>query len=71
MTISADKINVLFIIKPERTAGAELVLLEAAARLIPQEAQYMYDVVHLNTAGSKLAARLISEQLQPLVNAKK
>ncbi len=27
----------------------------------------MYDVVHLNTAGSKLAARLISDQLQPLV----
>ena len=27
------KINVLFIIKPERAAGAEMVLLEAAARL--------------------------------------
>jgi glycosyltransferase involved in cell wall biosynthesis len=31
--LSADKINVLFIIKPERAAGAEMVLLEAAARL--------------------------------------
>ncbi len=30
---STDKINVLFIIKPERAAGAEMVLLEAAARL--------------------------------------
>ncbi len=30
---SKDKINVLFIIKPERAAGAEMVLLEAAARL--------------------------------------
>jgi glycosyltransferase involved in cell wall biosynthesis len=30
---SQDKINVLFIIKPERAAGAEMVLLEAAARL--------------------------------------
>ena len=27
----------------------------------------MYDVVHLNTRGSQLAARLISERLQPLV----
>ena len=27
----------------------------------------MYDVVHLNTAGRKLAAQLISERLQPLV----
>lgn len=33
MTISTDKINVLFIIKPERAAGAEMVLLQAAARL--------------------------------------
>lgn len=30
---SKDKVNVLFIIKPERAAGAEMVLLEAAARL--------------------------------------
>jgi glycosyltransferase involved in cell wall biosynthesis len=29
------KINVLFIIKPERSAGAEMVLVEAAARLDP------------------------------------
>ncbi|MCL4500890.1 MAG: glycosyltransferase [Deltaproteobacteria bacterium] len=33
MAMPADKINVLFIIKPERAAGAEMVLLEAAARL--------------------------------------
>ena len=43
------------------------VLVIDLARLIPQESQYMYDVVHLKTAGSKLAARLISEKLQPLV----
>jgi len=30
-----EKINVLFIIKPERGAGAEMVLVEAAARLNP------------------------------------
>ncbi|MCL4503140.1 MAG: SGNH/GDSL hydrolase family protein [Deltaproteobacteria bacterium] len=43
------------------------VLVIDLARLIPQESQYMYDVVHLNTTGSKLAARLISEQLRPVV----
>ncbi len=31
-----DKINVLFIIKPERTAGAEMLLMAAAARLNPE-----------------------------------
>ena len=30
----------------------------------------MYDVVHLKTAGSQLAARIISEKLQPLVKEK-
>jgi glycosyltransferase involved in cell wall biosynthesis len=33
------KINVLFIIKPERGAGAEMVLVEAAARLNPNRFQ--------------------------------
>ncbi len=37
------------------------------AALIPQDRQYLYDVVHLNTRGSRLAAQLISERLQPLV----
>ena len=44
--------------------GVEVIDLAA---LIPQDQQYMYDVVHLNTRGSRLAARLISEGLQPLV----
>ena len=43
------------------------VLVIDLAALIPQDQQYMYDVVHLNTRGSRLAARLISERLQPLV----
>jgi hypothetical protein len=43
------------------------VLVIDLAALIPQDQQYMYDVVHLNTRGSQLAARLISERLQPLV----
>jgi lysophospholipase L1-like esterase len=41
------------------------VLVIDLARLIPPEAAFMYDVVHLNPAGSQLAARIISEKLQP------
>jgi hypothetical protein len=37
------------------------------ANLIPQDQKYIYDVVHLNTRGSQLAAQVISEQLKPLV----
>ena len=43
------------------------VLVIDLAALIPQDQKYIYDVVHLNTRGSRLAARLISERLQPLV----
>ncbi len=43
------------------------VLVIDLAALIPQDQQYMYDVVHLNTRGSELAAKLISDKLQPLV----
>ncbi len=46
------------------------VLVIDLARLIPQEAKYMYDVVHVNTAGSRLAAQIISEQLLPLAQSK-
>jgi hypothetical protein len=42
------------------------VLVIDLAALIPQDKQYMYDVVHLNTRGSELAAQLISERLEPL-----
>jgi lysophospholipase L1-like esterase len=37
------------------------------AHLIPQDSKYIYDVVHLNTKGSQLAAQLISDQLKPMV----
>ena len=47
------------------------VLVIDLARLIPREAKYLYDVVHLNTAGSRLAAQIISEQLLPLAKSKK
>lgn len=46
------------------------VLVIDLAHLVPQESEYMYDVVHLNTVGSVLAARIISEKLQPLVKEK-
>ena len=46
------------------------VLVIDLAHLVPQESKYMYDVVHLKTAGSQLAARVISEKLQPLVKEK-
>jgi hypothetical protein len=51
-----------------REVGKEngVVVIDLAA-LIPQDKQYIYDVVHLNTRGSQLAAQLISERLQPLV----
>jgi hypothetical protein len=42
------------------------VLVIDLANLIPQDKQYMYDVVHLNTRGSRLAAQRISEGLLPL-----
>jgi len=37
------------------------------AKQIPQDSKYIYDVVHLNTEGSKLAAQMISDQLKSLV----
>ncbi|MCK9377670.1 MAG: GDSL-type esterase/lipase family protein [Syntrophobacterales bacterium] len=46
---------------------ANNVLVIDLAALIPQDQKYLYDVVHLNTRGSQLAARLISERLRPLV----
>jgi len=51
-----------------REVGKEnRVLVIDLAALIPQDKQYLYDVVHLNTRGSQLAAQLISERLQPLM----
>jgi len=44
------------------------VLVIDLAALIPQDKKYIYDVVHLNTRGSRLAAKLISDRLEPLVS---
>jgi lysophospholipase L1-like esterase len=43
------------------------VLVIDLANLIPQDPEYIYDLVHLNTRGSRLAAQEVSERLQPLV----
>jgi hypothetical protein len=43
------------------------VLVIDLAALIPPDQRYMYDVVHLNPRGSRLAAQVISDRLQPLV----
>jgi GDSL-like Lipase/Acylhydrolase family len=46
---------------------ANQVMVIDLAHLIPQKAEYMYDVVHLKTAGSRLAAQIISAHLRQLL----
>lgn len=43
-----------------RERGVLLVDLEAR---VPKQSRYLYDIVHLNTAGSELAASIIAEEL--------
>ncbi|NHZ86242.1 MAG: hypothetical protein GWP19_10225, partial [Planctomycetia bacterium] len=40
----------------------EIPLIDLA-KLVPQEKEYMYDVMHYNDTGSKFVAKIISEQL--------
>lgn len=40
--------------------GADLIDLEA---LVPKQGRYMYDIVHLNTAGSQLVSEIIAGEL--------
>jgi lysophospholipase L1-like esterase len=35
---------------------------------VPQEKEYMYDAVHFNDTGSRLAAEIISRDLKDLIN---
>lgn len=42
------------------------VLIDLAAE-IPQTSEYMYDPVHFNDAGSKLAGRIIADKLKDLI----
>lgn len=48
------------------TAGQENVALIDLARLIPQDKKYMYDMVHLNSVGSRYVADTILPQLTML-----
>jgi hypothetical protein len=47
-------------------AAANHVLLIDLAKAIPQEKEYLYDIVHHNDQGSIKTAQVISEHLQPL-----
>jgi hypothetical protein len=44
----------------------EVLLVDLAAK-IPQKREYIYDTAHLNDAGSKIAAQIISESLYPII----
>jgi hypothetical protein len=50
--------------------AANRVLVVDLARDIPPEPKYVSDVVHLTERASKLAARIISRELEPLVKAR-
>ncbi len=50
--------------------AANRVLVVDLAREIPPEPKYVSDVVHLTERGSKMAARLISRDLEPVVKAR-
>ncbi len=43
------------------------VLVIDLAREVPPDKEHLYDMVHFNDAGSKLAAKIIAARLQPLV----
>ena len=49
-------------------AKANEILLIDLAKLVPQEKEYMYDVLHYNDTGSIFAANIISEHLTNLIN---
>ncbi|RJR38552.1 MAG: SGNH/GDSL hydrolase family protein [Deltaproteobacteria bacterium] len=48
-----------------RTAAANGVLAIDLARAVPQEREYIYDLVHFTNRGSQLAAAVIEERLKP------
>jgi lysophospholipase L1-like esterase len=54
-----------------RTAAANQVLLIDLASAVPQEREYIYDVVHFTNQGSRLAAAVIKEALKSYLLAQK
>lgn len=50
-----------------KVANDNDVLLIDLAKEVPQTSEYMVDSVHFNDAGSELVARIIAQQLEPLI----
>lgn len=71
--LTYDRVRALYFRFNERVreVAAELeVPLIDVEPAIPSESSHLYDFVHLNAAGSKLAAEVISEGLLPVVAAR-
>jgi lysophospholipase L1-like esterase len=65
-----EKLHGLFNQAIRDVGAANKVLVIDLARDIPSEPQYVYDPVHLTEKASKLAARIISRELEPLAREK-
>jgi hypothetical protein len=65
-----EKLHGLFNQAIRDVGAANKVLVIDLARDIPSEPQYVYDPVHLTEKASKLAARVISRELEPLAREK-
>jgi hypothetical protein len=61
-----EELHSLFNQAIREVGAANKVLVIDLARDIPSEPKYVYDPVHLTEKASKLAARIISQQLEPL-----
>ncbi len=55
-----------------RELGAEngVKVIDLAAK-VPQEKEYIYDAVHFNDQGSRLAGRIISAEIKPILMSRK
>ena len=65
-----DNLKILFDMFNEsirKKAKENNIMVIDLAKEIPQEKEFMYDIVHHNDNGSIKSAEIISEQLTPLV----
>lgn len=53
-----------------QTAAANGATVIDLAGAVPQEREYIYDIVHFNGKGSKFASQVIAEGLKPLIASK-
>ena len=65
-----EELHGLFNQAIREVGAANHVLVVDLAREIPAEPDYVYDPVHLTEKASKLAAQVISKQLEPLAKAR-